>query len=319
MTARARHRHGPPAPPSEGHRPPPRSVAAPPAGRRCARSRRCSADRGGSYITGPECPDDLDGLLEPLGADLVFRPALSGHVLVEALAGPDAEHEASGHHARRGRCGLRDDRRVDALGRARDPGAEADALGGGRDATDDRPHERAVALSVDPWVIVVRDAHVVEAGRLRRTRIGDEGRGIMLLARERVADVCCRHADLLVVERRLRVCTSMSARASRPSAARGRRPLQRYRAAREDRDHRPRHGRACAGAGWTPDHSGQRLVPDAWRSQRLLVRRLSGDLSTRAIRGTGRAKYDVNSPLRSPPPNGCQPWRRHGRAPSKAG
>ena len=88
----------------------------------------------------------VDGLLEHLPADLRARPAVPEDVLVQRLAGADAEEEPAVEQQRRGRGGLREDRGVDAHDRARHADADLDALGRRRDRAEHRPHERAVAL-----------------------------------------------------------------------------------------------------------------------------------------------------------------------------
>jgi hypothetical protein len=50
----------------------------------------------------PEQPDDGNGLLKAFLPYLGLRPASAEDVLVEVLARPDAEKEASFHHRRRG-------------------------------------------------------------------------------------------------------------------------------------------------------------------------------------------------------------------------
>ena len=77
----------------------------------------------------PEEPDHRDGLLQHLEPLVPRRPAVAEDVLVQVLAGADAEEEAARHHRRRGRRRLGDDRRVDADRRAGDAGAEPQPLG----------------------------------------------------------------------------------------------------------------------------------------------------------------------------------------------
>src|SRR2546423_506828 len=102
------------------------------------------------------------------------RPAPADDVLIEVLAGADTEKEAALHHrGGRGR-GLRDDRRVDADGRARHAGAELQLRGGLGHAADDAPHERTLALLVDPGMVVIGDQRECEAGLLRAGRVAHE-------------------------------------------------------------------------------------------------------------------------------------------------
>ena len=90
-------------------------------------------------------------------------------MLVEVLAGADAEEEAARQHRGGGRGGLGDDRRVDAEYGARDAGADRDSLRRLGDAPEDAPDERALALAVDPGVEVIRDQGEVKS-RLLGTR-----------------------------------------------------------------------------------------------------------------------------------------------------
>ena len=120
----------------------------------------------------PELAHDLDRLLEHRDALVGRGPADAGDVLVQVLAGADAEEEAAGpHHRRARRRGLRDDRRVDADQRAGDARAEPEALGRLRDAADHAPDERALALRVVPRVEVVGDQAEREAGLLGELRV----------------------------------------------------------------------------------------------------------------------------------------------------
>src|SRR2546421_744264 len=73
-------------------------------------------------------------------------PLRAGDMLVEVLAGSHAEEEAPGHEARHSRCGVSDDRRMDADRRTRDPGSDAELRGRMRNPAQHRPDESAVAL-----------------------------------------------------------------------------------------------------------------------------------------------------------------------------
>jgi hypothetical protein len=110
-------------------------------------------------------------------------------VLVQLLAGADPEEEAAFHHHLGGRGGLGDDGGVDADRRTRDAGAELQPLRRLRDAADHAPDERALALRVDPGVVVVGDQREREAGLLRRARIAHEVVRAVLLRGERVAEL----------------------------------------------------------------------------------------------------------------------------------
>ncbi len=63
------------------------------------------------------------------------------------------------------------DSRVDPNGGAGDAGADAQALGLHRDAAEHGPDERAVPLSVDPWMEVVGDEREGEPGLLCTARV----------------------------------------------------------------------------------------------------------------------------------------------------
>jgi len=143
----------------------------------------------------PEGADDLDRLLEHLEAHVDLGPAGAGDVLVEGLAGPDAEVEAAVEQDGARRRGLGDDRRVDARGRAGHRRRDGQACRR-RQRADHGPHERAVALGVVPGVVVVGDPQGVEAGRLRPAGLGDELDRAELLAGEEVADLHGRNTTL---------------------------------------------------------------------------------------------------------------------------
>jgi hypothetical protein len=129
----------------------------------------------------PEQPHHLDRLLQHLEPLVGRRPLVAQDVLVEVLARAHAEEEPARHQtrARRGRVGH--DRWMDADHRARDAGPEAQPLGRLRDRADHAPHERAVALRVDPRVVVVGDEREAEPRLLRRPSVGRElGRSVLL-------------------------------------------------------------------------------------------------------------------------------------------
>ena len=118
-------------------------------------------------------------------------------MLVQVLAGADAEEEPAGQHRRRRRGRLGDDRRMDPDGRARDAGADdADVSVACAIAAEDGPHERALALAIDPWMEVVRDQREREPRLLGRCRVLDEIERRMLLARERVPELDAHHRPL---------------------------------------------------------------------------------------------------------------------------
>src|SRR3954447_14454372 len=94
----------------------------------------------------PELTHDLDGFLEHLLADGGGWPAVAEDVLVQVLARPDAEEEATTHHQRSGSCGLGHDRRVDPDRRARHARAERHLVRDLCNPADHAPHEWAVPL-----------------------------------------------------------------------------------------------------------------------------------------------------------------------------
>ena len=75
---------------------------------------------GGDEPARPQLPHHLDRLLEHLQPHVGARPGVAEDVLVERLAGADAEDEPPLVQHGAGRRGLRDDRRVDPHGRAGD-------------------------------------------------------------------------------------------------------------------------------------------------------------------------------------------------------
>jgi len=132
----------------------------------------------------PEEPDDLERLAEHLSSDAGRWPSPPDQVLVQLLAGPDAERETAAAQARDCRGGLRDDRRVVAERGAGDGGDQADALRLCSYRSEDGPRERGMSLARQPGVIVVGDRDEVEAGFLGAARVPDERRRAMLLGHE---------------------------------------------------------------------------------------------------------------------------------------
>ena len=78
---------------------------------------------------------------------------------------------------------------MDPHGRAGHARADPQALRRLRDAAEHRPHERALALRVDPRVEVVGDQREREARLLGAARVLDERARTELLARELVAEL----------------------------------------------------------------------------------------------------------------------------------
>jgi len=132
-------------------------------------------------VAAPELAHHVDGLLEHLEPHVAAGPLVAEDVLVEVLARADAEEEPARHH--RGRRGgrLRDERGVDPDQRARDAGAETDAVRRLGDSADHAPHERRVSLLVHPRVEVIGDDEVLEPRVLGGLRVLDEiARGMLL-------------------------------------------------------------------------------------------------------------------------------------------
>ena len=124
----------------------------------------------GHLLTGPQLAHELDGLTETSEALLEVGPfALeSGGVLVERLAGADAEHDAVGIEAAHRRERLRDDGGVVAEGRGQDRRADLYALGALADRSHPRQGERRVAAVVAPRLEMVADGDRVHAVFLGR-------------------------------------------------------------------------------------------------------------------------------------------------------
>ena len=136
----------------------------------------------------PEPAHDLDRLLEHLQPHVGLRPAVAEDVLVERLAAADAEREAALEQDGRRRGRLGDDRGVDPDGRARHRGRHVHGRDRAGERADHRPHERALALLVDPGVVVVGDPQAIEAGVLGQPRLVDQLVRTELLAGQEVAD-----------------------------------------------------------------------------------------------------------------------------------
>jgi hypothetical protein len=129
-------------------------------------------------LTRPQLADHLDGLPKHRPPIVRAWPSAPGHVLVQPLPGAHTEEESIlEHRASRG-SGLRDDRRVHPYGRAGHRGAHFELVGHGRDASQDGPHEGALALGVDPGMEVIGDRGEIEADLFGSGRVGEElGRG----------------------------------------------------------------------------------------------------------------------------------------------
>ena len=116
-------------------------------------------------------------------------------MLVQVLAGTEAEREPAGQHRADGRRGLSDDRRMRSDQRAGDAGGELESLRRLRDPAEHTPDERALALGVDPGVEVVGDHREGEAQLLRPRGVANEVERCVLLGREPIAEL--RHGALV--------------------------------------------------------------------------------------------------------------------------
>src|SRR5690606_1972929 len=107
----------------------------------------------------PERPDDLHRLAEHTEPQrLGCGKDSPGDVLIQVLAGPEAEFEPSGHQVCRGRRGLCDDRRVVAYQRAGHAGGDPGPRGGLRYRTDGAPGKPGTPVVRDPREVVIADA-----------------------------------------------------------------------------------------------------------------------------------------------------------------
>jgi hypothetical protein len=136
-----------------------------------------------------ERPDDVEGLLQHLQADVGGGPARAHHVLAEILARAQAQPEpplAQQLH-RRGLLGH--DRRVVPDGGTRHVGHERDPGGGLRGRPEHTPGVRRVALALQPGEVVVRGHGEVETRLLRPHHVRHQVPGAGLLRHHRVSEV----------------------------------------------------------------------------------------------------------------------------------
>ena len=162
-----------------------------------------------ALATAEQRAHQVDRLFEHLATDLERWPAPPDDVLVQVLAGADAEEEAPVEHDVRGRRGLRDDRGMHADDRTGDPGPDGE-LRRRRDPTDDRPDERALTLPVDPRMEVIGELHVRKTHRLGALRRADDLVRAVLLTRDPKADLhslarCSERAATRVVDDSMRL------------------------------------------------------------------------------------------------------------------
>jgi hypothetical protein len=106
---------------------------------------------------------------------LPVRPELGGgRLLVEPLAGSDAEEHPAGVEQRQRGEGLGDRRRVVAIDRACHAAAERDVLGALAHQRQRDPREHRMSLVVLPRLDVVADPQIVKSGLLGRLCLVDE-------------------------------------------------------------------------------------------------------------------------------------------------
>ena len=136
----------------------------------------------------PERSDHVDRFGEPLSSLGDARPALRVRLLVESLAGPDAEHEPPPEQHRRRCRGVRHvDRMVprDHRGHAH---TDLDAIGLAGDRADGRPHMSRMSLRGSPRLQMVGDHHGVEPDRVGPAGVANELHGVVLLGRQPPAE-----------------------------------------------------------------------------------------------------------------------------------
>ena len=146
----------------------------------------------GNSLTTPKLPDELDGFDQAV-MTLLVRPELCrGRLLVEPLAGSDAEEHAAGveHCERRER--VRDGRRVVAIGRTRHAGAKGDVVGSLAHQCQRDPGEHRMPLVVLPRLDVVAGPQIAESGLLGRVGLVDKLRSGELLVPEHQAQTRSR-------------------------------------------------------------------------------------------------------------------------------
>jgi len=131
-------------------------------------------------LPAPQQADDFDGFLQHLQPHVCRRPMVAKDVLIQVLAGADAQLEAAVQEQRRRGGGLGGHDRMDARGRTRHCGRHPEA-GRGCDAADHAPHERTLPLLLQPRVEVIGDAHRLHAGVGRQSGLPHELPRIMLL------------------------------------------------------------------------------------------------------------------------------------------
>jgi len=127
--------------------------------------------------------DDVQRLVHALHLLGHVRPVHPGRRLVQRLARPDPQERAPRVHLLERRERLRDDRRVVAVHRRGDAGAERDPLGRAAHPAEQDPGLTGLAR-LPPRLEVVADGQRVEAGALGLHRLAHQVAGRELLAGE---------------------------------------------------------------------------------------------------------------------------------------
>ena len=120
---------------------------------------------------------------QPCLADVGLRPSRADDVLVEVFPRPDPEEETARHEGGGGGGGLGHHGRMNAKAGTRHGRSQPEPARGVRDSSDHAPHEWALALPVDPGVIVIRDEREREPALLRSLCVLDQGQRRLLFAR----------------------------------------------------------------------------------------------------------------------------------------
>ena len=122
-------------------------------------------------------PDDVDALAHAVEPFAGAGPAPPERLLVESLAGSDAEEEATFEHDRRRGRRLGDGDRMRPVDHRRHAGSHLDRVGGVGDRADRGPDVARLALPARPRLQVIADHRRLEAGGLGRRRVLHERRG----------------------------------------------------------------------------------------------------------------------------------------------
>jgi hypothetical protein len=134
--------------------------------------------------------DEMDRLLQHHLAHLDGRPPFADDMLVEVLAGSEAEGEPTLGEDLQGRSLLRDHRGVVPHRRAGDVGHQLHRRGRVRDGAQHRPCVRRMALAGQPRREVIAGDLEVETGILRGDRVPHKLSWSALLGHQRVPESC---------------------------------------------------------------------------------------------------------------------------------